>query len=84
MRCSGNGIQLTTIGSATTGEKKDLVACCPAGVKVEARIGQGADNEYGVGCVVVLALGDDVPSLAVGSATVGYLDGREVGPEVAG
>lgn len=74
---------LTAISTSTTREEKDLVSGCPAGIKVEARIGQGTNNEHRIGNVVVLPLGDDIPPLTVGSAAVGYLDGCEIGSEVA-
>ena len=69
---------LTSIATSTAGEEEDLVAGRTARIKVETSLGQGADDEDRVRNVVMLAAGDDVPTLAICRAASGDLDRRQV------
>lgn len=44
---------------------------------------QSADDQDGACGIIVLALGDDIKALAIGSAASCHLDGRQVGSRVA-
>lgn len=44
---------------------------------------QSVDNQHGSGDIVVLALSDNIPSLAVGRSAFGHLNWSQVGAEVA-
>ncbi len=76
--------RLTSIGTSTTREEEHLVSGRTARVKVEASLGQGADDEHRVRNVVVLAAGNDIPTLAIRRAASGDLDRRQVLAKVSG
>ncbi|TLD04999.1 uncharacterized protein PgNI_09511 [Pyricularia grisea] len=77
------GYLAAAVGAATARKQQRLVAGLAAGVKVEAGLRQGADDERRPGHVVVHPFGDDVPTLAVCASALGDLDRGEVGAEVA-
>ena len=69
---------LTSIATSTAGEEEDLVSGRTARIKVETSLGQGADDEDRVRNVVMLAAGNNVPTLAICRAASGDLDRRQV------
>jgi len=76
----GGGGIAGSITTATAGEQDHTVLSV---IKVEAAVGQRADDDGVAGPVVMLALGNDIKHLVGAAVTRGRLDGNEVLAEIA-
>lgn len=72
-----------TISSHTTREEENLISGRTSRVKVEAGLREGTRDQSLAFSVIVDANGDDVLTLAIVAATVGALNGRQVGSAVS-
>jgi hypothetical protein len=60
-----------------------LISGSSARIEVEAGLGQSADNDHGVGSIIVLPSRDDIPALTISGTTSADLDRGQVRTEVA-